>query len=156
MGQQQSKDELLFEQVNYGNTEGIKQLRRDGAGLEVSNRFIAFSFSAQFHQISDLFGSLKLQWMDREGKTPLIAACLNPSLFNVAQTLLELGANVNAYRPGTIFHNVIGFASCFWIFCSGHYIIIEKEEKHSRFYFTNSLQVGSFSYVYSLQYYLIL
>ena len=35
MGQQQSKDELLYQQVSYGNTEGIKALCRDGAGLEV-------------------------------------------------------------------------------------------------------------------------
>lgn len=41
-----------------------------------------------------------MQWMDREGKTPLIVACMNPELFNVAKTLIELGANVNAYRPG--------------------------------------------------------
>ncbi|KAJ9182288.1 hypothetical protein P3X46_006300 [Hevea brasiliensis] len=73
MGQQQSKDELLFQQVNYGNTEGIKALCREGAGLE---------------------------WIDRDGKTPLILACLNPELHHVAKTLIELGANVNAYRPG--------------------------------------------------------
>ncbi|KAG4126426.1 hypothetical protein ERO13_D10G156800v2 [Gossypium hirsutum] len=73
MGQQQSKDELLYNQVNYGNAEGIKSLFREGAGLE---------------------------WMDREGKTPLILACLNPQLFDVAKTLIELGSNVNAYRPG--------------------------------------------------------
>ncbi|XP_019181423.1 PREDICTED: putative E3 ubiquitin-protein ligase XBAT34 [Ipomoea nil] len=73
MGQQQSKDELLYQQVNYGNTAGIKTLRNDGAGLE---------------------------WIDREGKTPLIMACMNPQLFDVAKTLIELGANVNAYRPG--------------------------------------------------------
>ncbi|KAF3456497.1 hypothetical protein FNV43_RR01149 [Rhamnella rubrinervis] len=73
MGQQQSKDELLYQQVSYGNTEGIKALCRDGARLE---------------------------WMDREGKTPLIVACMNPDLHNVAKTLIELGANVNAYRPG--------------------------------------------------------
>ncbi|KAG8658559.1 putative E3 ubiquitin-protein ligase XBAT35 isoform X2 [Manihot esculenta] len=73
MGQQQSKDELLFQQVNYGNTEGIKALCREGAGLE---------------------------WLDRDGKTPLILACLNPELYHVAKTLIELGANVNAYRPG--------------------------------------------------------
>lgn len=42
MGQQQSKDELLFQQVNYGNTEGIKALCREGAGLEVP---ISLSFS---------------------------------------------------------------------------------------------------------------
>ena len=40
------------------------------------------------------------QWLDKEGKTPLIAACMNPELYNVAKTLVELGANVNAYRPG--------------------------------------------------------
>lgn len=73
MGQQQSKDELLYQQVSYGNTEGIKSLCREGAGLE---------------------------WIDREGKTPLILASLNPELYNVAKILIELGANVNAYRPG--------------------------------------------------------
>lgn len=35
MGQQQSKDELLYQQVNYGNIEGIKALHSEGAGLEV-------------------------------------------------------------------------------------------------------------------------
>ncbi|KAM3326776.1 putative E3 ubiquitin-protein ligase XBAT35 isoform X1 [Capsicum chacoense] len=73
MGQQQSKNELLYQQVNYGNIEGIKSLRNEGAGLE---------------------------WLDKEGKTPLIVACMNPELYNVAKTLIELGANVNAYRPG--------------------------------------------------------
>ncbi|CAL5337410.1 hypothetical protein CsSME_00020620 [Camellia sinensis var. sinensis] len=73
MGQRQSKDELVYQQVNYGNVEGIKALRRGGAGLE---------------------------WVDREGMTPLIAACMNSELYNVAKTLIELGANVNAYRPG--------------------------------------------------------
>ncbi|XP_074291009.1 putative E3 ubiquitin-protein ligase XBAT35 [Silene latifolia] len=73
MGQQQSKDELLYEQVSYGNVDGIKALHSEGA---------------------------KLEYMDREGKTPLIAACLNPALHHVVKTLVELGANVNAYRPG--------------------------------------------------------
>ncbi|XP_021721902.1 putative E3 ubiquitin-protein ligase XBAT35 isoform X1 [Chenopodium quinoa] len=73
MGQQQSKDELLYQQVSYGNIDGIKSLRSEGAGLE---------------------------YLDREGKTPLALACLNPALYNVAKTLIELGANVNAYRPG--------------------------------------------------------
>lgn len=73
MGQGQSKSELLYQQVSYGNSDGIKALHREGAGLE---------------------------WMDREGKTPLIVACMNPELYNVAKTLIELGANVNAYRPG--------------------------------------------------------
>jgi hypothetical protein len=35
MGQQQSKDELLYQQVSYGNPENIKALCREGAGLEV-------------------------------------------------------------------------------------------------------------------------
>uniref|UniRef100_A0A5B6ZC16 Putative E3 ubiquitin-protein ligase XBAT35 isoform X1 n=1 Tax=Davidia involucrata TaxID=16924 RepID=A0A5B6ZC16_DAVIN len=73
MGQQQSKDELLYQHVNDGNTEGIKSLCREGAGLE---------------------------WVDKEGNTPLIVACMNPELYHVAKTLIELGANVNAYRPG--------------------------------------------------------
>ncbi|KAJ0235708.1 putative E3 ubiquitin-protein ligase XBAT35 [Hirschfeldia incana] len=82
MGQQQSKGELLFQQVSYGNAEGIRALRREGADLE---------------------------WMDREGKTPLIMACMNSELYDVAKTLIELGANVNAYRParhaGTPLHH---------------------------------------------------
>ncbi|XP_017226299.1 putative E3 ubiquitin-protein ligase XBAT35 isoform X2 [Daucus carota subsp. sativus] len=73
MGQQPSKDELLYQQVNSGNIEGVRALRNDGAGLE---------------------------WLDKELKTPLMVACLNPELRNVAKTLIELGANVNAYRPG--------------------------------------------------------
>ncbi|KAE8731526.1 hypothetical protein F3Y22_tig00002799pilonHSYRG00043 [Hibiscus syriacus] len=38
MGQQQSKDEMLYNQLNYGNVEGIKSLFREGASLEVSNK----------------------------------------------------------------------------------------------------------------------
>ncbi|XXG61992.1 hypothetical protein AAC387_Pa05g0456 [Persea americana] len=73
MGQQQSKEELIYQQVNYGNIEGIKVLRREGGGLE---------------------------WVDKEGKTPLIVACLKPDSLHVAKALIELGANVNYYRPG--------------------------------------------------------
>ncbi|XP_072988922.1 probable E3 ubiquitin-protein ligase XBOS34 isoform X2 [Typha latifolia] len=73
MGALQSKDELLYHQVSYGNIEGIRELRRQGAGLE---------------------------WMDSEGKTPLIVACLSSDLLAVAKALIELGADVNAYRPG--------------------------------------------------------
>jgi len=42
------------------------------------------------------------QWIDREGRTPLIVACMNPELVDVAKTLIELGANVNAYCPGML------------------------------------------------------
>ncbi|KAH7669817.1 putative E3 ubiquitin ligase protein [Dioscorea alata] len=74
MGAEQSKEELVYQQVNYGNVEGIKDLRRKGAGLE---------------------------YVDNEGKTPLILACLRADLLHVAETLIQLGANVNAYRPGS-------------------------------------------------------
>ncbi|XP_037486111.1 probable E3 ubiquitin-protein ligase XBOS34 [Triticum dicoccoides] len=74
MGMQQSKEELLYQQVNYGNIEGIRNLRAQGAGVE---------------------------WIDKEGKTPLMVASMRPDLLNVAKALLELGANVNAYRPGS-------------------------------------------------------
>lgn len=73
MGLQQSKDELLYQQVSYGASDGIRKLHSEGAGLE---------------------------WMDKEGKTPLILASMNPQFYDVAKTLIELGANVNAYRPG--------------------------------------------------------
>ncbi|KAL5711847.1 hypothetical protein ACHQM5_014079 [Ranunculus cassubicifolius] len=73
MGLQQSKEALLYQQVVNGNIQGIKDLHREGANLE---------------------------WFDKEGKTPLIVACMNPQLYDVAKTLIELGANVDAYRPG--------------------------------------------------------
>uniref|UniRef100_A0A1J3DF44 Putative E3 ubiquitin-protein ligase XBAT34 n=1 Tax=Noccaea caerulescens TaxID=107243 RepID=A0A1J3DF44_NOCCA len=74
MGQQQSQEELLFQQVSHSNVEGIKSLRREGAGLEC---------------------------VDKEGRTPLILACTQSKLYDVAETLVELGSNVNAYRSGS-------------------------------------------------------
>nr|GMC97590.1 putative E3 ubiquitin-protein ligase XBAT35 [Ipomoea batatas] len=73
MGQQQSKDELLYRHAVDGNIQAISTLRRDGASLE---------------------------WVDREGKTPLMTACMSSERFAAARTLIELGADVNAYRPG--------------------------------------------------------
>jgi hypothetical protein len=43
MGLQQSKDELVYQQVSYGNAEGIKALCREGAGLEVLLLIALFS-----------------------------------------------------------------------------------------------------------------
>ena len=43
-----------------------------------------------------------MQWRDKDAKTPLIVACMNPRLYNVAKTLIELGANINAFRPGIV------------------------------------------------------
>jgi ankyrin repeat protein len=107
MGQQQSKDELLYQQVNCSNIEGIKNLCREGARLEVPiiPTFFIFRLLIIFLNKKtklNLIGFV-VQWIDKEGKTPLIVACLNPQLFNVAKTLIELGANVNAYRPGIPF-----------------------------------------------------
>ncbi|RWW17882.1 hypothetical protein GW17_00018168 [Ensete ventricosum] len=85
MGLQQSKEELLYQQVNYGNIAGIKALHSQGAGLE--DWFLGW-------------GCTFVQWMDKEGKTPLIVACLRHDLLPVAKILIELGANVNVYRPG--------------------------------------------------------
>ncbi|KAL5561917.1 hypothetical protein UlMin_031664 [Ulmus minor] len=73
MRQQRSKAQLLYELVATGNVDAIKALSREGASLE---------------------------WIDRDGKNPLIVACMNPELFDVAKALIELGANVDAYRPG--------------------------------------------------------
>ncbi|KAL0920260.1 hypothetical protein M5K25_009381 [Dendrobium thyrsiflorum] len=74
MGAKQSKEELLYQKVNHGNVEGIKTLRYAGAGLE---------------------------WVDKEGKTPLILACMRSDLLKAAKVLIEMGANVNVYRPGS-------------------------------------------------------
>lgn len=50
---------------------------------------------------------LLFQWVDKEGKTPLIAACMNLELYYVAKTLIDLGANVNANHPGISIHQQI-------------------------------------------------
>ncbi|CAN6462154.1 unnamed protein product [Victoria cruziana] len=42
-----------------------------------------------------------LQRVDKEGRTPLILACTRGELLGVAECLIELGANLNAYRPGS-------------------------------------------------------
>ncbi|KAJ6998156.1 putative E3 ubiquitin-protein ligase XBAT35 isoform X1 [Populus alba] len=73
MTQKQSKDELLYQQAIAGNVDTVKALCSEGAILE---------------------------WIDRDGKTPLIVACMDSGLYNVAKVLIEMGANVNAYRPG--------------------------------------------------------
>ncbi|KAJ0672886.1 hypothetical protein HanOQP8_Chr13g0502151 [Helianthus annuus] len=46
MGLQQSKDELLYQQVSNGNTEGVRKLRSEGAGLE--NLFLVVKLVDQF------------------------------------------------------------------------------------------------------------
>ncbi|XP_015582609.2 putative E3 ubiquitin-protein ligase XBAT34 [Ricinus communis] len=73
MTQNQSKEDILYHLVITGNVNAIKALCREGVNLEC---------------------------IDKEGKTPLIVACMDSGLFNVATTLIQLGANVNAYRPG--------------------------------------------------------
>ncbi|XP_050205926.1 probable E3 ubiquitin-protein ligase XBOS34 [Mercurialis annua] len=73
MTQNQSKEQLLHQLVITANVDAIKALCTQGVNLE---------------------------WIDKEGKTALIVACMAPELINVAKTLIQLGANVNAYRPG--------------------------------------------------------
>lgn len=74
MGNGMSKDEQLYEAVKNSNHNAVKSLRRDGASLE---------------------------WVDKEGRTPLILACTRGDLFEMVLTLLNLGANIKHYRPGT-------------------------------------------------------
>ncbi|XP_039138094.1 probable E3 ubiquitin-protein ligase XBOS34 [Dioscorea cayenensis subsp. rotundata] len=74
MGAHQSRDQALYNHAKCGNVAGIKALRQHGAGLE---------------------------WVDKERRTPLILACMRSDLLPVAKVLIELGANVNAYRPGS-------------------------------------------------------
>eukprot|EP00250_Pteridium_aquilinum_P015253 c22477_g1_i1 orf=432-1976(+) len=73
MGANQSKEERLYQEVQNGNHDAVKSLRRDGASLE---------------------------WVDKEGRTPLILACTRGELLDMVITLLNLGANMNAYRSG--------------------------------------------------------
>ncbi|MCO5606024.1 hypothetical protein L7F22_060211 [Adiantum nelumboides] len=73
MGANHSKEQLLYQEVQNGNHDAVKSLHREGASLE---------------------------WVDKEGRTPLILACTRGELLDMAITLLNLGANINAYRPG--------------------------------------------------------
>lgn len=65
-----------------------------------------YCFTALFISIGGWISGLlmcegiSLQFIDKEGKTPLIVACMRPDLLPVAKALIDLGANVNAYRPG--------------------------------------------------------
>ncbi|KAI3981146.1 hypothetical protein MKX01_032286 [Papaver californicum] len=74
MGQQHSKEKFLYQQVKKRNIEKIRALRREGAGVE---------------------------WVDKQGNTPLMVACMDPKLITVAKTLIELGADVNASSPSS-------------------------------------------------------
>ncbi|XP_050204838.1 putative E3 ubiquitin-protein ligase XBAT35 [Mercurialis annua] len=71
--QDHSKQDLLHQLVKSANVDAIKAICTQHVNLE---------------------------WTDKEGKTALVLACMEPELFNVAKTLIQLGANVNAYRPG--------------------------------------------------------
>ncbi|KAJ7552569.1 hypothetical protein O6H91_06G060600 [Diphasiastrum complanatum] len=74
MGGGQSKEEQLYHAVQAGNHTTVKALRRDGTSLE---------------------------WVDKEGRTPLILACTRGESFDMVITLINLGANISVYRPGT-------------------------------------------------------
>lgn len=105
MGQQPSKDELVYQRASNGDVEGIKALSAEGAGLEVIefwNSVLNLLVSSLMNLFSWITFGYLVQWVDREGKTPLIVACTKPEPYNVAKALLELGANVNAYGPGLL------------------------------------------------------
>nr|XP_024363581.1 putative E3 ubiquitin-protein ligase XBAT34 isoform X2 [Physcomitrium patens]PNR28286.1 hypothetical protein PHYPA_028878 [Physcomitrium patens] len=74
MGNGTSKDEQFYHAVLCSNHNAVKSLRREGASLE---------------------------WVDKEGRTPLILACTRCSLFEMVLLLLNLGANIKYYRHGT-------------------------------------------------------
>lgn len=65
-----------------------------------------------------------------------MVACLNPELRNVAKTLIELGANVNAYRPGKPSYprTLLSFADCnycFVSFCNLNHIVNRFWQYHA-------------------------
>ncbi|EFJ35515.1 hypothetical protein SELMODRAFT_141633 [Selaginella moellendorffii] len=74
MGGGQSKEEQLYQAVQHANHTAVKTLRRDGTSLE---------------------------WTDKDGRTPLILACTRSELFDMVITLLNLGASIKAFRPGS-------------------------------------------------------
>ncbi|KAH7414983.1 hypothetical protein KP509_14G022000 [Ceratopteris richardii] len=73
MGGTPSKEELLYQEVRNGNHDAVKSLRRQGTSLE---------------------------WKDKQGRTPLLLACSRSELLDMSITLLNLGANTNAYGAG--------------------------------------------------------
>ena len=41
-----------------------------------------------------------MQWKDDRGRTPLLVACSVPEGYDATVVLLQLGANIRAFRPG--------------------------------------------------------
>ncbi|XP_024373874.1 putative E3 ubiquitin-protein ligase XBAT35 isoform X1 [Physcomitrium patens] len=74
MGNGTSKEEQLYQAVQTGNVRVVKALQHDGTSLE---------------------------FVDKEGRTPLHVACASGNMFDMVLTLLNLGANVKAYQPGS-------------------------------------------------------
>ena len=125
MNNKRSDAELLYEVVRTGSVEAIRALHKKGVSLEVVKNkhfilmglhkflFIYFKIFLLFTVVCFEWYCVLLQWTDQEGKTPLILACMDLSLVHVAKGLIELGANVNAYRRGkSVFwesHNVMIF-----------------------------------------------
>lgn len=48
-----------------------------------------------------------VQFVDKEGRTPLVLACTRGDLFEMVLTLLNLGANIKTYRPGMLVLQVV-------------------------------------------------
>eukprot|EP00243_Klebsormidium_subtile_P003934 TRINITY_DN1759_c0_g1_i1.p1 TRINITY_DN1759_c0_g1~~TRINITY_DN1759_c0_g1_i1.p1 ORF type:complete len:234 (-),score=21.63 TRINITY_DN1759_c0_g1_i1:738-1439(-) len=82
MGQNMSLEEKVYVCTTKGDIANIRKLRSNGAGLE---------------------------WKDPKGRTSLMYACNHAELYETAKTLLELGAEKNAFRPreggGTPLHH---------------------------------------------------
>lgn len=75
MGLQQSKDELLYQQVGYGNSEGIKSLRNEGAGLEVC---LKFDSSCKIRGFWFEFNSFRVQFEGHLSQFKLSSSPLRP------------------------------------------------------------------------------
>ncbi|KAB5557572.1 hypothetical protein DKX38_008481 [Salix brachista] len=101
MTQKQSKDELLHQMAIAGNVDAVKALCSEGASLELQTYYAVEALPSLALQTYYAVEALpSLAWIDREGKTPLIVACMDSGLYNVAKVLIEMGGNVDAYRPG--------------------------------------------------------
>eukprot|EP00243_Klebsormidium_subtile_P003936 TRINITY_DN1759_c0_g1_i4.p1 TRINITY_DN1759_c0_g1~~TRINITY_DN1759_c0_g1_i4.p1 ORF type:complete len:253 (-),score=19.29 TRINITY_DN1759_c0_g1_i4:738-1496(-) len=101
MGQNMSLEEKVYVCTTKGDIANIRKLRSNGAGLEPGLAYASHTAPSVKEPHTT--------WKDPKGRTSLMYACNHAELYETAKTLLELGAEKNAFRPreggGTPLHH---------------------------------------------------
>lgn len=102
--------------------------------------------ASEIHEFTNLESFfLVSQFLDKDGRTPLILACTRGDLFEMVLTLLNLGANINAYRPGNDVSILFFFVYIF------HYKVDIEAEDQLHVLLEVTLPSSSFVSIFPLQ-----